>query len=82
MALVYTAVDLVGKRLDDLAAQSDDDGALGGIPVNGPLSSIKMDDTEFKFAATTADSYALTPHYASGSLKRKLIPNPKAVSLP
>lgn len=82
MALVYTAVDLVGKRLDDLAAQSDDDGALGGIPVNGPLSSIKMDDTEFKFAVNNVDGFGLMSDYDFGSIKGKLNLYRKAVSLP
>ena len=72
MALVYTAVDLVGKRLDDLSAQSDDDGDLGGISANGPLSSIKMDDTEFKFAVNNVDGFGLMSDYDFGSIKGKL----------
>ncbi len=82
MALVYTAVDLMGKRLDDLSAQSDDDGDLGGISANGPLSSIKMDDTEFKFAVNNVDGCGLMSDYDFGSIKGKLNLYRKAVSLP
>ena len=82
MALVYTAVDLVGKRLDDLAAQADEDGALGGITVNGPLSRIKMDDTEFKFAVNNVDGFGLMSDYDFGSITGKLNLYREAVSLP
>lgn len=82
MALVYTAVDLVGKRLDDLSAQFDDDGDLGGISANGPLSSIKMDDTEFKFAVNNVDGCGLMSDYDFGSINGKLNLYRKAVSLP
>ena len=55
---------------------------VGGIPVNGPLSSIKMDDTEFKFAVNNVDGFGLMSDYDFGSIKGKLNLYRKAVSLP
>lgn len=78
MALVYTAVDLVGKRLDDMQ----DDADSQGISVRSPLSSIKMDDTEFSFAVENASASGVLSDYDFDSIKGKLNIYRKVVSLP
>lgn len=51
--LIYTAVDLIRKRFaDEDAAHTEE---FGGA-VRGALSSIKQDDTEFKFAVANVDA--------------------------
>ena len=50
--LVYTVVDLIRKRLADEDSTGDD----LGMNARGPLSSVKMDDTEFKFAVANVDA--------------------------
>lgn len=78
MALVYTAVDLVGKRLDDMQ----DDADSQGISVRSPLSSIKMDDTEFSFAVENVSASGVLSDYDFDSIKGKLSIYRKVVSLP
>lgn len=78
MALVYTAVDLVGKRLDDMQ----DDADSQGISVRSPLSSIKMDDTEFSFAVENVSASGVLSDYDFDSIKGKLNIYRKVVSLP
>ena len=78
VALVYTAVDLVNKRLDDLQSVDDEDG---GIPTRGPLSSIKMDDTEFSFAVNNVSASGVLSDYDFDSIKAKLNLYRKAVIL-
>ena len=50
--LVYSAVDLIRKRLADEESFADE----GEIFSRGPLSAVKMDDTEFKFAVNNVDA--------------------------
>lgn len=67
-ALVYTAVDLIRKRL------ADEDSTAGdtGIAARGPLSSVKMDDTEFKFAVSNVDATGCLSDLDFSSIKPKL----------
>lgn len=81
MALVYTAVDLVGKRLDELHS-ADNEVSEGDIQARGPLSSIKMDDTEFSFAVDSVSTNGILSDYDFNSVKSKLNLYRKAVSLP
>lgn len=80
VALVYTAVDLVGKRLDDLQSPADE-AEEGDIPTRGPLSSIKMDDTEFSFAVNSVSASGVLSDYDFDSIKAKLNLYRRAVSL-
>ena len=80
VALVYTAVDLVGKRLDDLQSSADE-AEEGDIPTRGPLSSIKMDDTEFSFAVNSVSASGVLSDYDFDSIKAKLNLYRRAVSL-
>lgn len=77
--LVYTAVDLVGKRLDDL--QSSAEAEEGDIPNRGPLSSIKMDDTEFSFAVNSVSASGVLSDYDFDNIKAKLNLYRRVVSL-
>ncbi len=77
-ALVYTAVDLVGKRLDDIQADSEEEG----ISARGPLSGLKMDDTEFSFAVDNVSATGLLSDYDFDSIKSKLNLYRKVVSIP
>lgn len=78
MALVYTAVDLVGKRLDDLQGDTDADG----ISARGPLSGLKMDDTEFTFAVDSVSATGILSDYDFDSIRSKLNLYRKVVSIP
>lgn len=80
VALVYTAVDLVGKRLDDLQSSADE-AEEGDISTRGPLSSIKMDDTEFSFAVNSVSASGVLSDYDFDSIKAKLNLYRRAVSL-
>lgn len=80
VALVYTAADLVGKRLDDLQSSADE-AEEGDIPTRGPLSSIKMDDTEFSFAVNSVSASGVLSDYDFDSIKAKLNLYRRAVSL-
>lgn len=60
-ALVYTCVDLALKRL---AADAE------GTP--GPLSSVKMDDTEFKFAVASVSAAGVAADEDFYTLRPKL----------
>ena len=78
-ALVYSAVDLIRKRL------ADEDTAVGnelGVPSNAPLASVKMDDTEFKFAVSNIDPTGCLADLDFATLKPKLNRWRKVVSLP
>ena len=77
--LVYSAVDLIRKRL------ADEDTSVGdalGIPTTAPLSSVKMDDTEFKFAVTNVEPAGCLADLDFATLKPKLNRWRKVVSLP
>lgn len=76
--LVYSAVDLIRKRLAD----EDTAGNELGVPTNTPLSSIKMDDTEFKFAVSNVDPAGCLADLDFATLKPKLNRWRKVVSLP
>ena len=75
--LVYTAVDLIRKRL------ADEDSAVDetGINARGPLQSVKMDDTEFKFAVSNVDATGCLADLDFSSIKTKLNLYRRVVSL-
>lgn len=75
-ALVYTAVDLIRKRLSD--EDSKTAAELQGI--RGPLSSVKMDDTEFSFAVNGVDATGCLSDLDFDSIKPKLNLYRKVVS--
>lgn len=75
-ALIYTVVDLIMKRLSDEKASSESE--LSGT--RGPLSSIKMDDTEFHFAVNNVDASGCLSDLDFDSIKPKLNLYRKAVS--
>ena len=68
-ALVYTVTDLVLKRLADESTAGEEE--LGFTP-SGPLSDIKMDDTEFKFAVENVNGAAVLADLTFDSIKPKL----------
>ena len=74
--LVYSAVDLIRKRLAD----EDTAGNELGVPTNAPLSSVKMDDTEFKFAVSNVDPAGCLADLDFATLKPKLNLYRKVVS--
>ena len=67
--LVYTVVDLIRKRLAD---EDEEEGGDLGIKARGPLSSVKMDDTEFKFAVSNVDATGCLSDLDFDSIKTKL----------
>ena len=74
--LVYTVVDLIRKRLAD-----EDDTAEGDFSgARGSLSSVKMDDTEFKFAVSNVDATGCLSDLDFTSIKAKLNLYRKVVS--
>ena len=75
-ALVYTVVELVQKCLADAASAAG--GMAGGS--NGPLQSVKMDDTEFHFAVSIVDPAACLSELSFESIKPKLKLYRKVVS--
>ena len=74
--LVYTAVDLIRKRIADEDGSTD----AAGISSRGPLSSVKMDDTEFRFAVANVDAAGCLSDLDFGSIKAKLNIYRKVVS--
>lgn len=76
-ALIYSAVDLIRKRFADEDASA---GSELGIQVAGPLSGIKMDDTEFKFAVSNVDPTGCLADLDFATLKPKLNLYRKVVS--
>lgn len=75
-ALVYTVVDLIRKRLSDEDSKTASE--LQGL--RGPLSSVKMDDTEFSFAVNGVDATGCLSDLDFDSIKPKLNLYRKAVS--
>lgn len=75
-ALVYTVVDLIRKRLSDEDSKAASE--LQGI--RGPLSSVKMDDTEFSFAVNGVDATGCLSDLDFDSIKSKLNLYRKVVS--
>ena len=67
--LVYTVVDLVMKRLADESAGEDSEL---GFSTPGPLSDIKMDDTEFRFAVNNVNATAVLSDLSFDAIKPKL----------
>nr|DAL05202.1 MAG TPA: tail connector protein [Caudoviricetes sp.] len=76
--LVYSAVDLIRKRLADEDTASDE----LGVQASGPLSSVKMDDTEFRFAVSNIDPTGCLADLDFAALRPKLNRWRKVVSLP
>ena len=66
--LIYTAVELIRKRLADEAGGTD----IDGMAARGPLSAVKMDDTEFKFAVANVDATGCLADLDFNSIKPKL----------
>ena len=62
--LIYTAVDLIRKRLNDETANE--------FGTNLPLSEVKMDDTTFKFAVNNIDLVGCLSDLDFNSIKPKL----------
>lgn len=77
-ALIYTAVDLIRKRLADEDSKTTEE--LPGV--RGPLSAVKMDDTEFHFAVNNVDATGCLSDLDFDSIKPKLNLYRKAVSWP
>ena len=77
--LVYSAVDLIRKRFADEDATAGDEL---GIHAPGPLASVKMDDTEFRFAVANVDSTGCLADLDFATLKPKLGLYRRVVSLP
>ena len=75
--LVYTVVDLIRKRLADEDG-SEDSGM--GLNTSLPLSSVKMDDTEFKFAVNNVDATGCLSDLDFSTIKNKLKQYRKVVS--
>lgn len=67
--LVYTVTDLVRKRLADESAGEDSEL---GFSTPGPLSDIKMDDTEFRFAVNNVNATAVLSDLSFDAIKPKL----------
>ena len=76
--LVFSAVDLIRKRLVD----EDTAGNELDVSSNAPLASVKMDDTEFKFAVSNIDPTGCLADLDFATLKPKLNRWRKVVSLP
>ncbi len=75
--LVYTVVDLIRKRLADEDSAVDE----SGIKARGPLSSVKMDDTEFRFAVANVDATGCLADLDFTTIKAKLNLYRRVVSL-
>lgn len=76
-ALIYSAVDLIRKRFADEDASADSEL---GIQAAGPLSGVKMDDTEFQFAVSNIDPTGCLADLDFATLKPKLNLYRKVVS--
>ena len=74
--LIFSAVDLIRKRLADEDTASDE----LGVQASGPLSSVKMDDTEFQFAVSNIDPTGCLADLDFATLKLKLNLYRKVVS--
>ena len=75
-ALVFTAADLIAKRVDDSGGT-----LIGGTEAKGPLQSVKMDDTEFTFAVKASSTEGVAADADFDTIKPKLNRFRKAVSL-
>lgn len=75
--LVYTVTDLIRKRIRDEDSPTDEDT---GLAIQGPLSSVKMDDTEFHFAVSSVDTTKNLAELDFEALKPKLNIYRKVVS--
>lgn len=75
--LVYTVTDLIRKRIRDEDSPTDEDT---GLAIQGPLSSVKMDDTEFHFAVSSVDTTKNLAELDFDALKPKLNIYRKVVS--
>lgn len=71
-ALVYSAVDLIRKRIADESANFIESSETSIVNSNAPLSEIKMDDTTFKFAVNNVDLSGCLADLDFESIKPKL----------
>lgn len=71
-ALVYSAVDLIRKRIADESASFIESSETSIVNSNLPLSEIKMDDTSFKFAVNNVDLSGCLADLDFESIKSKL----------
>ena len=71
-ALIYSAVDLIKKRIADEAASFIESTETSIVSSNLPLSEIKMDDTTYKFAVNSVDLSGCLADLDFDSIKPKL----------
>lgn len=71
-ALVYSAVDLIRKRIADEAANFVESSETSIVSSNIPLSKIKQDDTEYTFAVNNVDLSGCLADLDFDSIKPKL----------
>ena len=71
-ALIYSAVDLIRKRVADESASFIESSETSIVSSNAPLSEIKMDDTTFKFAVNNVDLSGCLADLDFESIKPKL----------
>lgn len=74
--LVYTVTDLIRKRLQDEDTETDDTG----LAIRGPLSSLKMDDTEYHFGVSSVSAAGSLADQDFDTIKPKLNIYRKVVS--
>ena len=70
-ALIYSAVDLIRKRIADESAQFESSETTV-VSSNAPLKKIKQDDTEFEFAVNNVDLAGCLADLDFDSIKPKL----------
>ena len=70
-ALIYSAVDLIRKRITDESAQFESSETTV-VSSNAPLKKIKQDDTEFEFAVNSVDLAGCLADLDFESIKPKL----------
>ena len=71
-ALVYSAVDLIRKRIADESASFVESSEVSVVSSNVPLSKIKQDDTEYTFAVNNVDLSGCLADLDFDSIKPKL----------
>lgn len=71
-ALVYSAVDLIVKRIKDEASNYVESSETSIISSNAPLKKIKQDDTEYEWAVNNADLSGCLADLDFESIKAKL----------
>ncbi len=75
-ALVFTAADLIAKRMGDSGGTM-----FGSTEIKAPLQSVKMDDTEFTFAVKASSTEGVAADADFDTIIPKLNRFRKAVSM-